>query len=253
MKVAILAGGKGTRLSEETTIRPKPMVEIGGEPILHHIMRYYAAHGFSEFVIATGYLGEQIVDHFCSRGEVVDGPAGAVRVVGCDDEAWIIDLVDTGTETNTGGRIKRLAPYLSDATFMLTWGDGLADVDLAALTAFHRQHGGHATVTAVHPPARFGRLSLDQERVTAFAEKTVDPDEWINGAFFVLEPAVFGYIEGDSTLWEGAPLEELSRDGQLLAYRHEGFWQCMDTLHEKEMLNKIWSRGDAPWLVKGNH
>lgn len=230
MKVAILAGGQGTRLAEETVVRPKPMVEIGGRPILWHIMRYYLHFGHREFLVALGYKGEFIREHFERHP-----PEGDV------------ELVDTGIPTLTGGRIKRLAPRLGRETFMLTWGDGLSDVDLDALLAFHRSHGRLATLTAVRPPARYGHLEFDGDRVREFTEKPQTAEGWINGAFFVLEPGVFDYIAGDDTQWERGPLENLARDGQLMAFRHEGFWQCMDTLREKHLLHQLWVGGRAPW------
>lgn len=238
MKVAILAGGVGSRLVEETARRPKPMVEIGGRPILWHIMMHYSFHGFREFVIALGYRGEVIRRYMAGPRIEADAAGG-----------WEVDLVDTGQETMTGGRIKRLAGHLGDGTFMLTWGDGVSTVDLGALLAFHRRHGRLATVTAVRPPPRFGRLDLDGETVRAFEEKPAGGEGWINGAFFVLEPGVLDYIEGDATQFEQAPLESLARDGQLMAYRHEGFWQCMDTVHDRMRLERLWQGGAAPWRV----
>ena len=235
MKVAILAGGKGTRLAEETHARPKGLVEIGGKPILWHILRYYEAFGFREFVIALGYMKESFRDYF--RQLEQEGEHGS----------WKVELVDTGEETNTGGRIKRLGPYLGDETFMLTWCDGLADVDLHALLRFHESHGRLATLTAAHPPPRFGKLDLDGATVTRFAEKEVDPNDWINGAFFVLEPEVLDYVDGDETSWDHVSLTQLSRERQLMAYRHETFWQCMDNIHDRETLRKVWDQGAAPW------
>jgi len=252
MKVAILAGGVGSRLSEETVVKPKPMVEIGGQPILWHIMRHYAAYGHKEFVIALGYKGEHIkkfvLDYGSLNGNLtVDLKNGKVQSHGRKSLDWRVDLVDTGQATLTGGRIKRLAPYLADGTFMLTWGDGVSDVDLDKLLAFHRSHGKLATVTAVRPAARFGRIELDGDKVVEFTEKPQLGEGWINGAFFVLEPGIFEYIEGDDTQWEKAPMENLASDGQLMAYKHEGFWQCMDTLRDKVLLEKIWASGKAPW------
>jgi glucose-1-phosphate cytidylyltransferase len=255
MKVAILAGGVGSRLSEETEAKPKPMVEIGGKPILWHIMKIYAAAGFREFVIALGYKGEYIKRYmvdYCALSSNLTVGLGTGHVErennGSDDD-WIVSLVDTGQRTNTGGRIKRLRPYLGEATFMLTWGDGVANIDLKALLAFHRGHGKLATVTAVRPPARFGRVELAGDRVAEFSEKPQLGEGWINGAFFVLEPAVFDYIEGDDTQWEKAPMENLARDGQLMAFRHEGFWQCMDTLRDKKLLDQLWEGPNVPWKV----
>jgi glucose-1-phosphate cytidylyltransferase len=254
MKVAILAGGKGSRLSEETVVRPKPMVEVGGEPILMHIMRHYAHFGHKEFYIALGYKGEYIkrylVDFASLAGDLtIDLASGAVRNSGARAHDWTVHLVDTGLETLTGGRIKRLGPHIGAETFMLTWGDGVADVDLDRLLAFHRAHGKLATVTIVRPPARYGAIVLEGERVAEFTEKPQIGEGWINGAFFVLEPGALEYIEGDETMFEHAPMQNLARDGQLMAYRHAGFWQCMDTLREKHILESLWQAGKAPWKV----
>jgi glucose-1-phosphate cytidylyltransferase len=253
MKTAILAGGLGSRLAEETVIKPKPMVEIGGRPVLWHIMRHYLRYGHDEFVIAAGYKGEvikrwvidysQLAGHVSVRmraGEVLRHDAG-------DVEDWSVDVVDTGASTNTGGRIKRLRPWLGDGTFMLTWGDGVSDVDLDHLLAFHRSHGRLATMTAVRPPARYGHLVTDGDQVVDFTEKPQIGEGWINGAFFVLEPGIFEYIDGDDTQWEKDPMERLAKDGQLMAYRHHGFWQCMDTVREKYILEEMWRSGHAPW------
>jgi glucose-1-phosphate cytidylyltransferase len=254
VKVGILAGGRGSRLSEETQVRPKPLVEIGGRPILWHIMMYYAHHGFTEFAIALGYLGEQIKKYIMEYAALqsnltVDLKRGKLNVHDGEQLDWTVDLIDTGQKTATGGRIKRLAPYLGDGTFMLTWGDGVSTVDLPRLVEFHRSHGKLATVTAVRPPSRFGRLELDGDRVKEFSEKPQVGEGWINGAFFVLEPGIFDYIEGDKTAWEREPLERLAAEGQLMAYRHTGFWQCMDTLRDKVFLEKLWTRNAAPWKV----
>ncbi len=254
MKTAILAGGLGSRLAEETVVRPKPMVEIGGRPILWHIMRHYLSFGHDDFVIAAGYKGEAIkrwaVDYgSLSRNVTVRPRTGEVvhhaTDEGCED--WSISVVDTGADSNTGGRIKRLAPWVGDDTFLLTWGDGVSDVDLDALLAFHRAHGKLATLTAVRPPARYGHLVTDGDAITEFSEKPQIGEGWINGAFFVLEPEVLDYIEGDSTQFEKEPLERLAKDGQLMAYRHHGFWQCMDTVREKHILEELWRTGAAPW------
>ena len=252
MKVAILAGGVGTRLAEETEIRPKPMVEIGGRPILWHIMKHYAHHGHRDFVVALGYKGDMIkrffLDAWALHGSLkVDLKSGGVTRGDGGPEDWTVELVDTGQATLTGGRIKRLASAIGDQPFLLTWGDGVADVDIGKLIAFHRAHGKLATVTAVRPPARFGRLELNGDQVVEFSEKPQLGEGWINGAFFVLEPAVMDYIEGDETQWEREPLERLAADGQLMAYRHDSFWQCMDTLRDKRLLETLWDRGDAPW------
>jgi glucose-1-phosphate cytidylyltransferase len=252
MKVAILAGGKGTRLGEETSQKPKPMVEIGGRPILWHIVRYYAHYGFRDFAVALGYKGDVISRYFSDRN--IWRTAGNSSVPSNADslEDICVELVDTGEATNTGGRIKRLAPVLGDETFMLTWGDGLSNVDLHSLLAFHRNHGRLATVTAVHPPSRFGILDIERDaRVRSFIEKPVDNKTWINGAYFVLEPGVFDYIEGDSTQFEKQPLEHLAENGQLMAFRHESFWQCMDNVAEKNLLEGLWQSGNAPWKVWG--
>ena len=254
MKVAILAGGLGTRLAEETEDRPKPMVEIGGRPILWHVMRYYEHFGFNDFVVALGYKGEYIkrwfVDYASLTSDLtVDLKTRAVTPI--DDEpgpAWRVDLVDTGQATATGGRIKRLRPYLGDGTCMVTWGDGVSTVDLQALLEFHRSHGRLATLTAARPPARFGHLELDGNQIVEFNEKPQTGEGWINGAFFVLEPGVFEYIAGDETQFEREPLEGLAKDGQLMAYKHEGFWQCMDTVRDRKRLEDLWEAG-APWRV----
>lgn len=253
MKVAILAGGVGTRLAEETVVKPKPMVEIGGRPILWHIMMYYSHYGHDEFAIALGYKGEYIkkymVDYSSLHSNLtVKVRNGDVKVHETDDHPdWTVDLIDTGMETLTGGRIKRLAPYLGNQTFMLTWGDGVSNVDLGKLLEFHRSHGKIATLTAVRPTARFGHLELDGNRIREFSEKPQTSEGWINGAFFVLEPAVFDYIDGDSTQWEKEPMERLAKDGQLMAYKHNGFWQCMDTLRDKHLLQGLWDKGNPPW------
>jgi glucose-1-phosphate cytidylyltransferase len=254
MKVAILAGGLGTRLAEETEIRPKPMVEIGGMPILWHIMKIYAHYGFKEFVIALGYKGEFIKKYMvdcCSLASnlTVNLKNGNIDRHGGNDIDWTVQLIDTGMKSQTGGRIKRLASYLGDDTFLLTWGDGVADINLEKLIAFHRSHGKLATLTAVRPPARYGHLELDGDRIAEFSEKPQTGEGWINGAFFVLQPGIFDYIEGDATQWEKEPLENLARDGQLMAYKHQSFWQCMDTLREKHILENYWNSGRAPWKI----
>jgi len=256
MKVAILAGGVGSRLAEETVSRPKPMVEIGGKPILWHVMKTYSAAGFDDFVIALGYKGEHIKRYmvdYCSLSSdlTVRLDAGTYELHRPSHERWTVELVDTGQRTQTGGRIRRLEPFLSDGTFMLTWGDGVAPVDLHALLEFHRSTGRIATLTAVRPPARFGHLELEDgdPLVREFSEKPQTGDGWINGAYFVLEPEVFDYIEGDDTHFEREPLERLAKDGQLAAYRHHGFWQCMDTLRDRNYLSDLWDRDDAPWKV----
>jgi glucose-1-phosphate cytidylyltransferase len=251
VKVAILAGGLGSRLSEETTTRPKPLVDIGGRPILWHILRSFAQHGFIDFVLAVGHQGRAIADYLTASAmpEAVRRrqTTTTVRLTDVEGPAWTVEVVDTGPDTQTGGRIKRLAPHLGEQTFMLTWSDGLSDIDLRALEAFHRSHGKLATVSAVHPPPRFGHLELDGDRVVAFREKPPQPTVWINGGFFVLEPQAIEYIDGDSTQWERAPMERLASDGQLMAYRHAGFWHCMDTVADKRILEELWRTNRAPW------
>jgi glucose-1-phosphate cytidylyltransferase len=252
MKVGILAGGLGTRLAEETEVKPKPMVEIGGQPILWHILMHYSRYGYQEFVIALGYKGEYIkrwMREFASlhSNMTVRTGNGTVTLHDRHQQDWTVDLVDTGQDTATGGRIKRLKDWLGDGTFMLTWGDGVSNIDLDALLRFHRSHGRLATLTAVRPPARFGHLELDGDRIVEFTEKPQTSEGWINGAFFVLEPGVFDYVDGDAIQWEREPLERLAADGQLMAYRHESFWQCMDTIRDKKLLEKLWVEGMAPW------
>jgi len=252
MKVAILAGGVGSRLAEETETKPKPMVEVGGRPILWHIMKHYAHFGYQDFVIALGYKGELIKKYmvdYCSLhcNLSINLRSGVVSRNGGMTPDWNVELIDTGVKTQTGGRIKRLAPYVGSSRFFLTWGDGVSDIDLNRLLAFHRSHGKLATLTAVRPPARFGHLSLEGNQITEFSEKPQTKEGWINGAFFVLEPQVLDYIDGDDTHWEREPLERLAREGQLMAYRHTSFWQCMDTLREKKLLEDLWATGNAPW------
>lgn len=254
MKVAILAGGKGTRIAEETDVRPKPMVEIGGRPILWHIMQHYAFYGFTNFVIALGYKGDYIkrymLDFAVAESDLTVNVATGEFLCRQDRRPdWTVELIDTGLETMTGGRIKRLAPYMGNSTFMLTWGDGVSDVNLHKLLEFHRSHGKLATVTAVRPPARFGHMVFDGCRVVEFSEKPQASEGWINGAFFVLEPGIFDYIQGDQTAWEREPMEKLARDGQLMAYMHTGFWQCMDTVRDKRLLESLWASGRAPWKI----
>jgi glucose-1-phosphate cytidylyltransferase len=255
MKVVILAGGLGTRLAEETEIKPKPMVEIGGRPILWHIMKHYEHYGFKEFFIALGYKGEIVKRYFLdyhslSGSMSLDLSSGQIQTYSRDCEGWMINLMDTGIETNTGGRIKRLEPWLKDTTFMLTYGDGLCDIDLQALLAFHRSHGRIATVTAVRPPARFGGLVFDGDLVADFTEKPQIGEGWINGGFMVCEPTVFDYLAGDESSLESNALENLAADRQLAAFRHDQFWQCMDTLRDKRLLESLWHSGNPPWKVK---
>lgn len=252
MKTVILAGGRGTRIAEESASRPKPMVEIGGKPLLWHIMSLYAGHGHHDFLVACGYKGEMIKEYFrnaylSSSDFVIDLKDGAIDVLNPARLDWTVGLVDTGLDTMTGGRLKRLATWLKDGTFMATYGDGVGDVDITALVAFHKRHGRMVTVTAVRPPARFGGLVLDEDRVREFSEKPQTESGWINGGFFVCEPAFLGYLEDDDTILERAPLERAAAEGQLMAYRHTGFWQPMDTLREKELLESLWASGAAPW------
>ncbi len=254
MKVVILAGGMGTRLAEETEVKPKPMVEIGGRPILWHIMNIYSAFGFNEFIVALGYKGEVIKSYFLNyyylRNSIsINLANGHIDVQDGERENWIVHLIDTGLNTETGGRIKRLASWLKDGTFMMTYGDGVADVNIQELVTFHRRHGKLATVTAVRPPARFGGITFEGDQVARFEEKPQIGEGWINGGFFVLEPEVLDYIEGDATVFEREPLERLAEERQLVAYRHYGFWQCMDTLRDVRLLNHLWQRGSAPWKV----
>jgi glucose-1-phosphate cytidylyltransferase len=252
MKVVILAGGLGTRLSEETVLKPKPMVEIGGRPVLWHIMKHYSMHGFNEFAVALGYKGEMIkryfLDYYPLYGDLtVDLSSGRVAANNNECEPWRLDLVDTGTESMTGGRVRRLRDTIGDEPFMLTYGDGVTNVDVGSLLEFHKSHGKIATVTAVRPPSRFGGIVFDGDMVTAFTEKPQIGEGWINGGFMVFEPSVFDYITDDSTVLEKDVLETLAREGQLAAYRHEGFWQCMDTIRDVQMLQGLWDSGSAEW------
>ncbi len=254
MKVVILAGGLGTRFSEETTLRPKPMIEIGGKPMLWHIMQIYAGHGYKDFLVACGYRGEQIKEYFQnfafrSSDCFVDLQSGSYDVVNRHAADWRVGLIDTGLNTMTGGRLLRLREWLKEATFMVTYGDGVGNVDIAALVAFHRARGKVATITAVRPPARFGGLVLDGDAVCRFTEKSQTDEGWINGGFFVFEPAVFDYLAGDGISLEREPLERLAAAGELVAFRHEGFWQPMDTLREKQQLESLWQSGAAPWAT----
>lgn len=254
MKVAILAGGKGTRLAEETSVRPKPMVEIGGRPMLWHIMMQYAHFGFKNFIIALGYKGEYIKKYMVDFASLnsnlkIDLATGNVEMNGGQTIDWTVELVDTGIPTLTGGRIKRLQPHIGNETFMLTWGDGVSNINLLELLEFHRSHGKLATLTAVRPPARYGHLEFEGDQIRSFNEKPQTAEGWINGAFFVLEPGIFDYIEGDMVMWEHAPLERLAAEGQLMAYKHDSFWQCMDTLREKHVLEQLWQSGNAPWKL----
>lgn len=254
MKVVLLAGGMGTRLSEETDVRPKPMVEIGGHPIIWHIMNVYAAQGFKDFVIALGYKGEVVKEYFLNfhphnSDLTVHLATGRVDYHANKAPNWTVTLVDTGLKTQTGGRIKRLQSWLGDKTFMLTYGDGVGNVDLKALLAFHKSHGKLATVTAVRPPSRFGTILIEKNRVFEFNEKPQTEAGWINGGFFVLEPGIFDYISGDSVPWESEPLNKIAGDGQFMAFQHEAFWQPMDTMREKLLLQSLWDSGHAPWKI----
>jgi glucose-1-phosphate cytidylyltransferase len=255
MKVVILAGGLGTRLSEETEIKPKPMVEIGNHPILWHIMKHYGHYGFREFYIALGYRGEIIkrffMDYYSLDGSIsIDLVSGQVERQDPECEDWVVHLKNTGQEANTGGRIKRLQPWLNDGTFMLTYGDGVSDVNLQDLLSFHRAHGRIATVTAVRPPARFGGLIFDGDTmVVEFTEKPQVEAGWINGGYMVFEPEVFNYLESDETSLEADVLERLAADSQLAAFQHQRFWQCMDTLRDKRLLESLWQDGRAPWKL----
>lgn len=252
MKAVILAGGLGTRISEETALKPKPMVEIGGRPILWHIMKMYSGHGIQEFIICLGYKGylvkEYFANYFLHMSDVtIDMRQNKMEVHQNSAEPWAVTLVDTGEATMTGGRIARIAPYLDDEDFCCTYGDGVGDIDIAGLVAFHRTEGRLATLTATQPPGRFGALNLADNRVASFQEKPEGDGGWINGGFFVLSPKVIEYIEGDQTIWEREPMEQLAREGQLSAYRHHGYWQPMDTLRDKNHLEELWAAGKAPW------
>ena len=253
MKTVILAGGLGSRLSEETTIKPKPMVEIGGKPILWHIMNIYGHYGFNEFVVALGYKGESIKEYFLNYYNLTsdltislkDGAVSAQKKCTRD---WQVQLVDTGTNSLTGGRLHRLKDHVGNSTFMLTYGDGVCSVDIKKLVEFHKSHGKLATVTAVRPTARFGGMKFSGDQVSDFKEKPQAGEGWINGGFFVFEPGIFDYLHGDATVLELEPMEGLVRDGQLMSYRHDGFWQCMDTIRDRSHLEELW-QSNAPWKV----
>jgi len=252
MKAVILAGGLGTRISEETHLRPKPMIEIGGKPILWHIMKTYSAHGISDFIICLGYKGYMVKEFFANyylhQSDVTfDMQDNSMKVHQNTAEPWTVTLVDTGELTQTGGRLKRIAPYLDHEDFCFTYGDGVSDVDIGALIAFHKSQATLATVTAVQPPGRFGSLDVTGNKINAFEEKPQGDGSWVNGGYFVLSPKVLDYIEGDQTTWEAEPLQRLAKEGQLGAFRHEGFWQPMDTLRDKTHLEELWNSGKAPW------
>jgi len=255
VKTVIFCGGMGSRLSEETHLKPKPMVTIGGNPILWHIMKIYALHSFKEFVLALGYKGEMIKDYFINyhphtSDVIVNLGTGQTTYSNSTAEDWIVHLINTGRDSMTGGRLHRLEPLLRpEGTFLLTYGDGVADIDIKGLVTFHRQHGRLATVTAVRPPARFGGISLNNEKVVEFKEKPQTGEGWINGGFFVFEPGVFDYLHGDRTVLEDDPLENLARDGELVAYPHRGFWHCMDTIRDRNVLENLWASGQAPWKM----
>jgi glucose-1-phosphate cytidylyltransferase len=254
MKAVILAGGLGTRLSEETDVKPKPMVEIGGRPILWHIMKIFSSFDVKDFIVCLGYRGYLIKEYFLNyrlhlSDVTVDVESGTVNYHRSRADDWRVTLVDTGDQTMTGGRIRRIRDFVADDVFFLTYGDGVADINLTKLLAFHRDHGGLATVTSVAPPGRFGALELDGSRVQSFREKPAGDGASINGGFFVLSPKVIDYVTDDSTIWESGPMERLARDGQLFAYPHQGFWQAMDTLRDKNHLEALWSKGDAPWKL----
>jgi glucose-1-phosphate cytidylyltransferase len=255
MKTVILCGGLGTRLSEETTLRPKPMVTVGGRPILWHIMNIYGHHGFNEFALALGYKGESIKEYFLNYYATnsdleIDLSSGQVSYLKPCKRDWKVKMVDTGEGSLTGGRLKRLEPMLRQhGTFMLTYGDGVSDVDVKKLVEFHKSHGKLCTVTAVRPTARFGGMSFDGNRVSQFKEKPQSGEGWINGGYFVMEPEVFDYLEGDQTVLETTPMEKLVADNQLMAYKHEGFWQCMDTIRDRQYLEEEWAAGRARWKI----
>ncbi|HZS44667.1 MAG TPA: glucose-1-phosphate cytidylyltransferase [Blastocatellia bacterium] len=254
MKVVILAGGLGTRLAEETEVRPKPMIEIGGRPILWHIMKHYSCFGFKEFFIALGYKGEMIKHYFIDYYSLncnlsIDLSNGQVNPVKRESEDWIVHLMDTGQNVNTGGRVRNLKPWLKDSTFMVTYGDGVSNINLQELLKFHKSHGKIGTVSAVRPPARFGGLLFDGDMVTKFTEKPQSGEGWINGGYLVFEPGIFDYLDGDESSLEAHALERLAVDKQLFAYRHPDFWQCMDTLRDKKYLEGLWDENRAPWKV----
>lgn len=254
MKVVILAGGLGTRISEESHLKPKPMIEVGDAPILWHIMKYYSSYGFNEFIICCGYKGyvikEYFADYYLHRSDITFDFSDNNKMIVHNNvaEPWKVTVIDTGLHTMTGGRLKRIQKYVGNETCMMTYGDGVSDVDLDALLKFHREHGKAATLTAIQPGGRFGVLDIDDSQtVRQFSEKAKEDGGWINAGFMVLEPEAFSYIEGDQTYFEKEPLENMAKDGKLAAYRHEGFWKCMDTMRDKGMLDELWNKGNAPW------
>lgn len=255
MKVLILAGGYGTRLSEETSLKPKPMVEIGGKPILWHIMKIYSSQGFNDFIILLGYKGyvikEYFANYFLHQSDVtIDLSTNQIEVHNNTSEPWRVTLLDTGLHTMTGGRIRQARPYINDEAFMLTYGDGVSNVDLKALKGFHESHQGDITMTSVQPDGRFGIIVTgDNDQVMSFKEKPKEDEGWINGGFFICNPEIIDYIEGDETVFEQAPLENLAKEGKLFTYRHSGFWKCMDTLRDKKQLNTMWESGHSPWKI----
>lgn len=252
MKVVILAGGMGTRISEETHLRPKPMIEIGGKPVLWHIMKSYSSYGFNDFIICCGYKGYLIKEYFANYSlhmsdVTFDMRSGDRRVIQNSAEPWSVTLVDTGDDTATGGRLKRVRKYLDGDAFCFTYGDGVSDVNIQNLVEHHRKQGLPATVTVTRPPGRFGVLTMTRDKITGFEEKPVERGGWINGGYFVLSPDVIDYIQGDATSWEREPMERLAREGKLAAFAHEGFWQPLDTMRDKVLLNDLWASGKAPW------
>ena len=254
MKTVILAGGYGTRISEETALRPKPMVEIGGRPILWHIMKIYAAHGLTDFVICLGYKGYIIKEFFANyylhgADVTIDTGTGEMIYHHAESEQWRVTLVETGLNTMTGGRLKRVADYLDDEPFCMTYGDGVGTVDIEAAVDYHHKHGKRATLTAVTPPGRFGALALNSSQVERFSEKPAGDGAYISGGFFVLDRSVLDLVDGDDTIWERGPMEQLAADGELMAYRHEGFWQAMDTQRDMQYLDRLWQSGKAPWKI----
>lgn len=258
MKVVILAGGFGTRISEESHLRPKPMIEIGGKPILWHIMKIYSHYGFNEFIICAGYKQDFIKDYFynyfmrCSDVTFDYSNGGGMTIHNTNTDPWKVTVVDTGLNTMTAGRVKRIKDYIGDETFMLTYGDGVSDINIEELVKFHKGHGKIATLSAVHPAGRFGIMDVSGDCVKSFREKNKSDVGWVNGGYMVLEPKVFDYIDGDDTVLEKEPLENLSFDGQLMAYKHNGYWQCMDTMRDKEDLEKQWASGRAKWMIWNN-